>query len=386
MNKYSILKLLFTSILLFRISLGYAQQNRKLPNNVIILVDQSGSVQGARKQAEAKSLLRDVIGATFNAHKYANWKWTINNDTTLKDIVSGTGKQSLIKDSSYLMLYRFGSLESTRDIIKNIKWIRVRNPRADLEAIMDEYPRIFADNWTFLQLARAKAAACAKGDGVDKYLLFEVGDELFDVPDKIRNNQNPYTKAENEEISNYDTDSTKRLKIAEIVYKPDQQAGKVPLKIIVSIVETKAANLQPPPPSQIPEQIKKITLLTPRGTKGRPQEASNVAWSCTGCPKNTEYTVIISSIEGKKSRVRQKTKATNFTIPEGALEGGAYRVRVQAKGAKTSKPTYMQYKGSSGGGAAFLIFLLLVGLGIGGYVLWKRQQASKTDDDDDDDD
>lgn len=318
-------------------------------------------------QQNMQKLLQNILLSTYRAQDHPVWRWDYADHAQLNAIRQGYQQPLLQTKDSLSLLF----LLATKDSV-GYRSQQIDKPIVELDSLL-QYGRFSASNTNAYQKLRLPQV-------LGNLYQRQVSQcYLIDIYQPYPSQRRTYTPQEDSLITYYTRDSIVQIKnLAQVSYAPSPNLIRVVFRE-VKFVKTNSKPL----PTFVPEG--KITILTPKGTRRNPQEATQISWSCSGCADTTEFTVIINSIEGKKSKIRQKTKSSSFTIPEGALEKGKYRVRVQAAGMHASRHVYMQYNVvSGGGGSAFLILLLLAGLGTGGYALWRRQQAAGFDDDDDD--
>jgi hypothetical protein len=132
----------------------------------------------------------------------------------------------------------------------------------------------------------------------------------------------------------------------------------------------------------------KIKINSPaKGTSKKPtavkSKSVNVSWFCPDCDDNTRYTVTVSGINNnrhkEKPRRELRSNSTSFNLPS-----GEYKITVAGTNGASSDTTYIEV-GSGGGAGWLLVLLLLAGL-VGIYLLLKKMKDKKSNGNTDDDD
>ena len=128
--------------------------------------------------------------------------------------------------------------------------------------------------------------------------------------------------------------------------------------IKVEIIRNTAISLTSP---------KKVTIKQPPVKIKK--ENVTVSWICSDAPDEIRYTVNITGQD------RQKFKDKRANLPQNSttfnnVPNGKYKITVSATDA-ASDSTFIEVS-TGDGGSAFLILLLLIAIGVGGYFLWKK--------------
>jgi hypothetical protein len=242
------------------------------------------------------------------------------------------------------------------------------------------YPKLFKDLYTYDDIARAMTASLAKGNAINikSYFLIEISDQLTDtesVPPQ-------YTDFEEKIMAKYGTDKATERKIATLDFK----SGEIEYKVIVKKINVENLNIQQANPNANNVAIKSLTLKNPSGNtkKIKPQKQNPgtvvIQWSCLGCDSTTKFSVRVNNLDNKKVNYGKSTSNMNERF-NNITEPGVYQVTVSASGVGVQNG-YFEIAGESSGGGGFLFILLLIGLGISGYTLYKKQQSKPNDWDD----
>ena len=118
-----------------------------------------------------------------------------------------------------------------------------------------------------------------------------------------------------------------------------------------------------------------ISITSPKKVKTKQQAAKiekeniTVSWTCSDVPDNIRYNVNIMGLDRQKFKDKRANLTQNSTTFNN-VPNGKYKITVSATGA-SSDSTFIEVSTGSGG-VAFLIILLFIAAGIGGYFLWKK--------------
>ncbi len=328
-------------------------------NNVFVLVDVSGSGPDKTIKVEAGNIVKDLLANQFNSANYSkDWKWS---DSLLPpfDRVKGTSQSLLTATlNSTLMIMPFGK----QDRYENYKIQKISNLPSDVLAMFDNYyPKIFSDQYTYIEIAQAKAAGVAKTAGFDSFYRIEVTDAMPVAP------QSNYSPDEQFLIQN---DNSTKTKLGEFVF------GQTAFRIIFTRVSiANSPNLVKTPIAKQNIDKKDLAIIKPSGTLKKPTVLNppsvSIAWQCLGCADGTTYTVSLLNTKDKKVKVAPK-KTNESSATFSITEPGVYKVSVSGDGA-SARSVYFEVKGKSGGGG-FWVVLLLLGAAILGYYFWNKRR------------
>lgn len=362
---------LFTYLFLLFFSSLIAQ------SSVFVMVDVSGSTtKYSVIREEAEKITRDLIKGEYLTSNYRpEWKW-LSTSEEVKDILDGN-KKTLInpQQDGYLMIMPFG----IKDRYNNYKVKKISNLNEIDDFFDRNYPEKFGDPFTYNEIARAMAAALAKGSqiNVKDYFLIEISDQLTDTDSKPPQ----YTEFERRIMSEYGTGNVTDRKIGTLYY----ESSDVEYQIVVKKVNITNLNIQQAVPNSNNVDQKSLTLNRPtsNSTKSKPQKQNAgmtvVSWGCLGCDSITNFSIRITNLDNKKTRFSKTTN--NFSETFKIDEPGVYQVTLNAPEVGT-KNGYFEIEGeSSSGGGGFLVILLLLALGFAAYTYFKRQSSNDSGDD-----
>ncbi|MGB8193116.1 MAG: hypothetical protein WCF67_14405 [Chitinophagaceae bacterium] len=361
--------IILTSLLLSGLS-ALPQQN------IVILVDVSGSIpQLARTQT--KNVLKDILmgkpisDPSFYYEKDPNSSLNIN----------GT---PLVSNGSQVLLIPFGD-KSTSDKYAEIK---VSNYPGDLLNFIDiNYPTVFSDGFTYLTLAKAKAAQLAKQKGISRFMLLLISDNISDFTGGKSPN---YTTYEQQLVDNYNSQSNPITEggVDGYVKLRGNSDFKIPIRTMDVSKYQAIPNPSQNPPTTTPATPANTTLsieftgALAAATRKKPAviKSNNVtvSWQCRNCPDNMRYNLIFTQIEGGKFRdANSKNISTPSVLKK--LESGVYKITVSGEVPYRSMPvsgaiTYVSVE--TGSGSWWLWVLLLAGL-IGLIIYMNKENQKK---------
>lgn len=328
-------------------------------NNVFVLVDVSGSGPADAIKTEAGVIVKDLLVDQFNPSNYnKEWKWS---DSLMPpfDRVKGTSQPLLnTAAGSTLMIMPFGQHNRYEDY----KIQKISNlPDDVLSMFASYYPKTFSDQYTYIEVAQAKAAGVAKTAGFDSFYRIEVTDAMPIAP------QSKYTPQEQFLMQN---DNSTKTKLGEFVF------GQTDFRIIFTRVSiANAPNLVKTPIATQNIDRKDLTIIKPSGTQKKPTTLNppsvSIAWRCLGCKDSTLYNVTLLNTKDKKVRIAPK-KTMESSATFSITEPGEYKVSVSGDGL-TAKSVYFKV-GKEGGGSGFWVVLLLIGAGFLGYFFWNKRR------------
>jgi len=353
--------LLLVALVLFNSS--YAQ------NDVIVLVDVSKSIK-QQHFMEAREVVKNLLlGNPIN-----NVNFTVNFDP--RSSLKITKGQPLVSRGKKLIIFPFGESHRIYDMV-NPKV--VNSIPSDITSYFDQqYPRRVTDNKTYLELSKAKIAQIAKSQGLDKYVLILVSDNVHD--DYGGSNSRPkYSKDQQVLLNNFNTASNPYS---------DTKQGTIDFAIEslykISILTADITSWNPPPPppivqgDSIQSKVCELTLTSfPNGKKDKPKEVENnsvtLRWSAKNYPEGTRFTVSVRSTTGNNKNNISKSIAANSLKVD--LTDDTYKVSVSSP-ICASTSTYIKVNAEGGGGLLFFFLVLAVLAGIG-YWVFKRKQDEK---------
>jgi len=352
---------------LYALLLIFAAYEINAQENVFILVDVSKSV----KQSElnnSKQLLIDLCNGS-------------SIDLTKWRIVGGSlSHYSLLRRGGRLMIMPFGNSSTIMSYTPNIK--QVNNSQEAINIINTTFNFNPTDNSTYLALAKAKCAVIAKDNGIDKYQLIIVSDNVND--DYGGPNSKPnYSPYEQSLIDEFGTQNNPvNITGSAITIKSNFNS-----LFSVSVGTIYDVTGYTPPKiggSQSNDSISaplKIELTTFKGgTSSRPivhkENKITVGWFCKNAPKNAQYKIRVSpiGISGEKTQT-YTVSGNSYNVTK--LSNGKWMITVssgdtnfKAKG----DTTYIKIKS---GCSNCWWWLLLIPLAIFSYWYWKKIQDDK---------
>lgn len=339
--------------------------------NVFVLVDVSGSGPSVAK-SQARDLVRDIVLAQFDPSKHdPKWKWSNGLQTPLDPQKGATQPLLDFSTNPTLVIMPMGG----KDSYKNYKIAPVASPAEASSFFARYYPPSFNDPYSYLDIARAKAAGVARSIPITEFYQIEITDALEDTDSK----QLPYTQ---EEWALIQSNTSSVTYLGEMTY--DQENTAFAYRIIFKKVQVN--NSIPKTPivgGGVNVAQKEVNIIKPRGTlkKPTPQNPGSVsiAWQCYGCKDSTEFTVTVTNTTNRKVRISpQKTR--NFSTVLAISEPGIYKVSVAGDGA-SARSVYFEVKGNSGKGGGFLGFLLLALAAGAVWFFWNKRRNQRIEND-----
>ena len=207
MKAYSVLYLIF---LLLIGPMAFAQQG----SDIVVIVDVSGSVQKMNNaRIEAKNIIKDLVAkGRFEASNYNQWEFSTAVDN-IQSIKNGRGTP-LLGTNNRAFIRSAGEKSTSLSPISNYNSCNNLN---EFDTFIDQnYPARFNDQFTYLKLAKAKAAQFALENNTCSYLLIEVTDSREDkIPSA------PYTPQEQDLVDSYGVKSNiETFTLGIIRYRP----------------------------------------------------------------------------------------------------------------------------------------------------------------------
>jgi hypothetical protein len=180
-------------------------------------------------------------------------------------------------------------------------------------------------------------------------------------------------------MAKYGTNKATERKIATLDFK----SGEIEYKVIIKKINVTNLNIQQANPNSNNVTTKSLTLKNPKGntSKAKPQKQNPgivaIRWSCLGCDSTTKFSIRVNNLDNKKVNFGKTTSDMNERF-NNIKKTGTYKVTVSAPGIGTQNG-YFKIAGESSSGGGFFVILVLLGLGIGGYMLYKKQQSKPND-------
>ncbi len=317
--KIALLKI-FIILLLLPVQYSYAIQD-----NVIILVDVSGSVN-TTAATDAKELIKSIVNGQFNAANYPNWQsWSVTRTpdfSELYDMSQSRQTTPLIGVGQQVALMKIGIKDRCYEPFNStsISDISYFNDFLD-----KNFPANFNDQWTYIDLTRAKTAASAHARGIDSYYLFVASDEVNDAKGINIPNKEKYNTNEKTLIDEYGLVGNINVsKLATINYKDDNYS--------ITIFHVEITKFSPSAPTNCGlEFIKTFDTADTVGLGNNSSPA--IEWKCSNCDTNARYTLSLSK-KGKVTfgaAIIQEVAAKN-SYQYNKLSVGVYRLTIKTNG------------------------------------------------------
>lgn len=342
-------------------------------DNIIVLVDVSGSVQKFGPRETAKVIAEVAEGKTIG-----------NGDYSLEIFSGSTIAPPLTSAKKKMLVVPFGDLRRDNETA-TLRATDIFNV-SDVKVVLDkEFPTTFADKKTYRTLAMARTAQLAKKFGMETYWLFIVSDR---TGDDFLGQDAGYSTEQQELVDSFNSPTNKvdETKLGVIRYK---NAKKYKIDISRLTLENWTAppsstTPSPPPsssggtPSVTPASCKVKLVSFANSTSKLPAKVEtspfSINWSCN-CPEITNYRVSINGLRGEKVDKSQRSRTITGNTATFNLEDGSYRIVISASGAGSSQ-AYVDV--STGSGTGVLIFILLLIAGALGYYFWNKSRANKS--------
>ncbi|MDO5980943.1 hypothetical protein [Flavivirga spongiicola] len=355
------------SILLLFI-LSFVSIKTYTQEHVIILVDVSKSINQDHFR-QAKEVVKNfVLGESIK-----NKNFMLNMDS--KTFIKPESGIPLISSGKKLLIMPFGETKWMNGSFTP-KIIRTKN---DITAYFDSsYPKYVTDQRTYLNLAKAKAAQTAKSQGMDKYILLIVSDNISD--DYGGPNSKPiYTAAQRHLINNFATLSNPY--VAPLHGKIDFNLdNNFEIRIHHADVSkwtyTLPASVVKDTPIDSVCKLKFTSYANGSRKKAKNIEANPITlrWAVNDAPKGTNFTLSIRSTSGNKENNMTFSTTSNFYKIE--LPNDTYKITISSP-ICLPDTTYISINVGNGGGGILLFIVLLGALGFGGYQFYKKRQEKK---------
>jgi hypothetical protein len=311
---------IFVILLLLPIQYSYAIQD-----NVIILVDVSGSVN-TTAATDAKELIKSIVNGQFNAANYPNWQsWSVTrtpNFSELYDMSQSKQTTPLIGVGQQVALMKIGIKDRCYEPFNStsISDISYFNDFLD-----KKFPADFNDEWTYIDLTRAKTAASAHARGIDSYYLFVASDEVNDAKGINIPNNEKYNTNEKTLIDEYGLDGNINVsKLATINYRDDNYS--------ITIFHVEITKFSPSAPTNCGLEF--INTFAKADTVGLGNNNSpTIEWKCSNCNTNTKYALYLSKkdkVAFGKAIIQEVTAQKSYQYNN--LSTGVYRLTIKTNG------------------------------------------------------
>jgi len=349
--------------------------------NVVLLVDVSGSIPHI-----ARNQVREVIKDVLMGRAISDPSFYYEKDPQSSLTIPGA---PLVSNGSHVLLIPFGE-KNTSDTHYDIV---VANYPQDLTNFIDaHYPAStdYKDQFTYLTLARAKAAQAAKQLGMTNFMLLLISDNINDFTGGSSPN---YSSYEQELVDDYNSKSNPVAEagIEGYVKLRGNRDFKIPLRMMdVSLYKSAPTlnggngsngSITPDPTTPTGLSIEFAGSLS-AATRKKPAVIKsgtvNISWLCKNCPDNTLYSVIVSEVEGGKFRDANSKNISSPSVTKN-LESGTYKITVSGEVPAGATPvggavTYVTVDTDSGLGWLWLVVLVLL---IVAGIYWNKQNQQK---------
>lgn len=334
-------------------------------SNAFVLVDVSGSGPSNAK-SQARDIVRDVLTSQYSPGKYdPKWEWSKDLQPPLDRNKGCTQPMLDFASNATLMIMPMGLKDRYRDY-------RISPVTSVIEAsafFSRHYPVVFSDSYSYLEIARAKAAGVARSAGITSFYQVEVTDALEDT----QSQQPPYTQDEWDLIQS-NTSSVTYL--GELTYNRENPSDSY--RIIFRQVSVNNSVPKTPIVGGVNVAQKALTIIKPSGTVKKPSDQNpgsiSVAWQCLGCNDSAEFMVSIVNTTDKKVKITPR-KVKEFSTVFSVSEPGVYKVSVSGDGAN-AKSTYFKISGESSGSGLLVVLLLALAAGAVWYFWNKRRNEN----------
>jgi hypothetical protein len=366
------IKLCLVALLSLAFSISRAQQ----PQNVVILVDVSGSIpQQAR--TNTKEVVKDILlGRRISD---PNFYYEKDPSSTLP-----VTSAPLVSNGSRILLIPFGE-KLTSDYVKETT---ISNFPNDVTNFIDiNYPTVFKDNFTFLTLAKAKAAQQAKNRGLSNFLLLVISDGVNDFTAGKSPN---YTGYEQQLVENFNSKSNPILEGSYDGYVKFK--GSNDFKIPLRNIDIKNYKAPPSPTTTVPpvttpnaiDSSLSIEFPAPYSAANRKKpvitksNTASISWLCKNCPDNMKYNVAITQVEGGNFKDPSSRGITAPSVSKN-LPAGTYKITVSGEVSGSNKPvssatTYITVEGSGG---LWWLWLLLIAAVVAVLLYLNKEKQKK---------
>ena len=170
MKQMYITKLIVTLTLLLSIMTVVHSQTIR---DAFVLVDVSGSMNSSITNDEAKQQILDMLSGHYNPSVWKNKGWKVVVNSECKPFSTTT---PIIGEGSFLCIMPFGNMET----IMRRTTVRV-DGNSSLEFFFrDNYPTVFNEAFTYLELAKAYVGSVAQTSNVGNGYIFIYSDGMGD--------------------------------------------------------------------------------------------------------------------------------------------------------------------------------------------------------------
>lgn len=347
-------------LMLLIASLTYASS---YSNDAFVLVDVSGTMKDSQTNAEAKSIIQEILLGEFDYSRWQTKGWNKNNSG---DVIPS---EMILKQGSHFCIIPFGNMNTVHNYTRQV----FQNADNFKSFYSTYFPTTFSDSWTYLTLAKAYVGSIAVTDKIMKAYVFIYTDG------RPESTKEPYDNFNQQIVDDLDYAGSNSFKKIGILRKNSNNKFHYDIEIweFTSYktldVEGKEPvdSVSPPPPQSI-----KITMPTDGKSKANPHRVNNgqeliLRWS-GGAGSVNVYTK-----EGNNFKLIPQNKRSEF-----------YTHTISGTTAKLTFSESSDYKievrGTNGGSDAIFLsvttpilpillkLLLIIGLILGGVYAYNK--------------
>lgn len=347
-------------LMLLIASLTYASS---YSNDAFVLVDVSGTMKDSQTNAEAKSIIQEILLGEFDYSRWQTKGWNKNNSG---DVIPS---EMILKQGSHFCIIPFGNMNTVHNYTRQV----FQNADNFKSFYSTYFPTTFSDSWTYLTLAKAYVGSIAVTDKIRKAYVFIYTDG------RPESTKEPYDNFNQQIVDDLDYAGSNSFKKIGILRKNSNNKFHYDIEIweFTSYktldVEGKEPvdSVSPPPPQSI-----KITMPTDGKSKANPHRVNNgqeliLRWS-GGAGSVNVYTK-----EGNNFKLIPQNKRSEF-----------YTHTISGTTAKLTFSESSDYKievrGTNGGSDAIFLsvttpilpillkLLLIIGLILGGVYAYNK--------------
>lgn len=344
----------------------YASSYSNYSNDAFVLVDVSGTMKDSQTNAEAKSIIQEILLGEFDYSRWQTKGWNKNNSAD--DIPS----EMILKQGSHFCIIPFGNMNTVHNYTRQV----FQNADNFKSFYSTYFPTTFNDSWTYLTLAKAYVGSIAATDKIRNAYVFIYTDGR---PESTKEPYDNFNQKIVDDLNYAGSNSFKKIGIlrknSNNKYHYDIEIWKFKSYTTSGVEGKEPVDSVSPPPFSPPKSIK-ITMPTNGKSKANPHKVDNgqeliLRWS-GGAGSVNVYTK-----EGNNFKLIPQNKRSEF-----------YTQTISGTTAKLTFSESSDYKievrGTNGGSDAIFLcvttpilpillkLLLIIGLILGGIYAYNK--------------
>ena len=239
----------------------YASSYSNYSNDAFVLVDVSGTMKDSQTNAEAKSIIQEILLGEFDYSRWQTKGWNKNNSD---DIIPS---EMILKQGSHFCIIPFGNMNTVHNYTRQV----FQNADNFKSFYSTYFPTTFSDSWTYLTLAKAYVGSIAVTDKIMRAYVFIYTDG------RPESTKEPYDNFNQQIVDDLDYAGCNSFKKIGILRKNSNNKYHYDIEIwaFKSYTTSGVEGKEPVDSVSPPPQSIKITMPTDGKSKANPHKVDN---------------------------------------------------------------------------------------------------------------